>query len=182
MIQRSPRGVIVIHRDVARVAPRRRSPTMARSRCVECRKRFTPAVTAPAHQRVCGEECRRSRRSQLARGRRRADLAEHREDERARQGKRRESLSGGGCHEPASDGKSRELQLKVEQIVDGALATSRATFRRQLGQILRRIGVFSASKWDETDRGHEPASGPAPRENGSGTVVRWDGVTDRDGP
>ncbi len=155
---------------------------MARSRCVQCRKRFTAAVTAPAHQRVCGDECRQSRRNQLARGRRRADLAEHREDERARQRKRRESLTRAGCHEPASDGKSRELQRKVEQIVDSALDASRATFRRELGQILRRIGATTASERDKAGRGHEPALGLVPRESGSGSLVGWAGVTDLDGP
>jgi hypothetical protein len=155
---------------------------MARRRCVQCRKRFTAAVTAPAHQRVCGDDCRRRRRNQLARARRDADLAEHREDERARQQKRRDSLAEGRCHEPASDDKSRELQRKVGQIVDSALDASRASFRRELGQILRRIGPILAAGLDKVGRRHEPASALAPAENGSRSVARWDGVTDRDGP
>ncbi len=119
---------------------------MARHRCTECRKWFEPAVTASGHQRVCGEDCRGSRRRRLSALRRRRTLAEQREDERARQRKHREAPKWGECHEPASDGKSWELLLKLQQIVDKAARLSRATFRRDALRILRRNAMFSGSE------------------------------------
>jgi hypothetical protein len=154
---------------------------MARHRCTECREWFTPAVTACGHQRVCGEGCRRRRRCKLARGRRRRALEEHREDERARQQKRRDAAEPGARHELASDGKSLELLLKLQQIVDKAALLSRATFRREALRILRRNTQFASANVDEAGRCHERPSSLATAENGSRSVVCGDGVTDRDG-
>jgi hypothetical protein len=64
-------------------------PTKAR--CLECRCSFRPCR---AGQRLCGRvECRRAHHNQLARARRKEDLAQSRADERRRQAKHR----AGGC-------------------------------------------------------------------------------------
>lgn len=115
---------------------------MARHRCTECRKWFEPAVTARGHQRVCGEVCRRSRRRRLASLRRLSTLAEHREDERVRQRKHRGAPKAEPCHEPASDSKSWELLMKLQQIVDKVASLSRATFRREAMRILRENTII----------------------------------------
>ena len=85
----------------------RRSRAMARRRCSECRKRYTPNLRAFTHQRVCGEACRRRRRNRLARRRRGDDLDAQRADERERQLKRRDTAKAAKYHEPASDAKGR---------------------------------------------------------------------------
>ena len=154
---------------------------MARHRCTECRKRFTPAVTACGHQRVCGADCRRRRRHKLARSRRGRALEEQREDERARQQKHREAAKSGGCHEPPSDGKSWELLLKLQQIVDKAAYVSRASFRRDALRILRQSTRLSGAEMDGAGGCHEPPSALESAENGSRSVAGVDGVTDRDG-
>jgi hypothetical protein len=154
---------------------------MALHRCTECRTWFSPAVTATKHQRVCGEECRRRRRNKLARQRRRDDLEEQRADERDRQKKRREAAKPDGCHEPPSDGKCADLLLKLQQIVDEAARLSRATFRREAIRILRKSTAFTGADMDGAGRCHEPPSALGTAENGSRSVVRVDGVTDRDG-
>lgn len=154
---------------------------MARRRCTECRKRFTPKATARSHQRVCGEECRRQRRGKLARARRLGALEEQREDERARQRKHREAMAAGVCHEPPSDGKSLELLLKLREIVDKGARLSRATFLRDARRILGENGAWLGAERDRAGRCHEPPSALEPAENGSGCVASVDGVTDRDG-
>ena len=154
---------------------------MARHRCTECRKRFTPAVTASRHQRVCGKDCRGRRRCKLARGRRLGALEEQREDERGRQQKHREARRLGACHEPPSGGKSWELLLKLQQIVDKAARLSRATFQRDARRILRTTRLFSESERDGAGRRHEPPSALGSAENGARSVATVDGVTDRDG-
>jgi hypothetical protein len=60
-------------------------PTKAR--CIECRCSFLPRR---AQQRLCGRvECQRAHHNQLARARRKKDLAQARADERARQAEHR---------------------------------------------------------------------------------------------
>ena len=125
-------------------------PGMSRAaikRCTECRRWFEPAPSARDHQRVCGEErCRDARRRKLARQRRAEALREHRADERDRQRRCRAKRAQGGCHAPPSDGNSPDLLTEIGQIVDGALALSRATLRRQLPRIYARS---KPSTWTE---------------------------------
>jgi hypothetical protein len=154
---------------------------MGRCRCTECRKRFTPEVTAQGHQRVCGADCRRRRRCKLARARRLGALEEQREDECARQRKHREAMGADVCHEPPSGGKPWELLLKLEELVDKGARLSRATFLRDARRILRENSMFLGAGRDSAGRCHEPPSAPGTAENGSGSVVSVDGVTDRDG-
>jgi hypothetical protein len=130
---------------------------------------------------VCGDECRQRRRNKLARRRRRGDADEQRVDDRVRQQKCRDARKEAGCHEPASDGKSLELLWKLQQIVDSAAELSRATFRRQAQQILRKCGPIPAAGVDKPGRRHELPSALAAAENGSRSAVEWDSVTDRDG-
>lgn len=85
------------------------------------------------------------------------------------------------CHEPASDANSSELLRKLEQIVDKATSLSRATFRRDAMRILRTIGPIRASEVDRVGGCHELACTPQARENGSGSGVGVDSVTDRYG-
>jgi hypothetical protein len=155
----------------------RRYRPMARRRCTECRKRFTPHRRASGHQRVCGESCRSRRRNRLARMRRCHDLEEHRADERARQHKHRSAVNGARCHEPASDANSLELLRKLEEIVDKAASLSRATFRRDAMRILGTIGPFRAAEVDRVGGCHELACAPDARGNGSGSVAGVDSVT-----
>jgi hypothetical protein len=74
--------------------------------------------------------------------RRRKALAEHQEDERERQQKRRDARISDKCHEPASAAKWWELLSKVEQIVDKVGRLSRAGFRREILRILRENATF----------------------------------------
>jgi hypothetical protein len=154
---------------------------MAQHRCTECRTWFAPAVTARAHQRVCGTGCKRRRRNKLARRRRRDDLEAQRADERLRQEKHREGREGEDCHEPPSGRKCAELLVKLEQIVDKATRLSRATFRRDALRILRRSTVFSSAAMDGAGRCHEPPSALGAAESGSRSAAGVDGVTARDG-
>ena len=155
--------------------------SMARRRCTECRKRFVPNVRASGHQRVCGEACRGRRRNRLARRRRQDDLDGHRADECARQQKHRDGAKAAKCHEPASDASSAELLSKMQEIVDRAASLSRATFRRDAMRILRKIVPIRAAEVDRVGRCHELACELDARENGSGSVVPVDSVTDRYG-
>lgn len=155
--------------------------SMARRRCTECRRRFVPNVRASKHQRVCGEACRGRRRNRLARRRREGDLDGHRADECTRQQKHREGAKAAKCHELASDAKGAELLRKMQEIVDRAASLSRATFRRDAMRILRKIGPIRAAEVDRAARCHELACAIDARENGSGSVVPVDSVTDRYG-
>jgi hypothetical protein len=155
--------------------------SMARRRCTECRKRFVPNVRASGHQRVCGEACRGRRRNRLARQRRQDDLEGQRADDVVRQKKHRDGVQGAKCHELASDANGAELLRKMQEIVDKAASLSRATFRRDAMRILRKIGPIRAAEVDRVGRCHELACELAPRENGSGSVVSVDSVTDRYG-
>jgi hypothetical protein len=88
-------------------------------------------------QCVCGASCRAQRDRKLAKRRRRAELVEHRADER--QVHRAKALDGAdrpGRHAPASDGKSLEVQAKIEVFVDRVLARSRASLVRDLAGIV----------------------------------------------
>ena len=112
-----------------------------RRRCSECRRTFTPEPTAGMRQKVCGVTCRAVRDRKLARGRRRAELVEHREDERERQRLHRAKGSGRGegrppCHAPPSASKVQEVRGKVALFVDRALAQSRASLLRDLAEIM----------------------------------------------
>ena len=154
---------------------------MAQHRCSECRKWFTPAATAKEHQRVCGRACRQLRRNRLARGRRGDEAKEWRADERDRQRKRRRAAKEGPCHEPASDGKYSEVLVKLQEIVDKAVAVSRATFRREARQILRRYGAWESSDLDGAAPCHELASARKVAESGSLSGVSVDSVTSQHG-
>jgi hypothetical protein len=155
---------------------------MSLHRCTECRKWFTPAVTATLHQRVCGQECRRRRRAKLARARRGAGLEECRDDERERQRKHREAAAPGRRHEPASDGKSPELLGKMQRIVDKVVGLSRASFEREIRRIVRESARVLGSEVDGAGACHEPASTLGSAENGSRSLASVDGVTDQHGP
>ncbi len=156
--------------------------SMSRRRCRECRKWFTPAVSAVDHQLVCGGACRGQRRNRLARQRRHDDLDEQRADERARQQQRRWGRAkAAGCHELPSDGNSAELLRKVEQIVDKAASLSRATLRRDLGRILRKIGPLWPAKVDRAVGCHELPSALEAGGNGSRSSLDVDGVTSLSG-
>ena len=152
---------------------------MSRRRCSECRKWFTPAVSALDHQVVCGEGCRGQRRNRQARRRRRNDLDEQRADERARQQRRRDGAKAAGCHELPSDGNSVDLSRKVQQIVDKAASLSRATLRRDLGRILRKIGPFGPAKVDRVGPCHELPCALEAGENGCRSGLDLDSVTGR---
>ena len=138
-------------------------------------------MTACGHQRVCGEPCLQRRRNRLARRRRRDDLESHRVDELARQQKHRDAAKRAGRHELASDAKHQELQRKLEQMVDRIAALSRAGFRREVMQILRKYGPLLPAKVDSVGARHELPSALDTAGNGSRSRVDGDGVTDRDG-
>lgn len=131
-----------------------------RSRCLECRKRFTPAATTAHRQKTCGLTCRLARQRRQARARRSRDPAGYRAAERARQevhrDRQREEASG--CHAPASAPIPAELQDKVQQIVDKAARVSRAGFDRGVREILRELGEI----WADAGRCHAPTSHPKP--------------------
>ena len=112
----------------------------ARRRCTECRKTFTPARSAASTQCVCGAACRAARDRKLARIRRGRDRDGARAEEWARQQEsRRRRLAAAGCHAPPSPRKCALLPEEVRQIVDRALAVSRATLVRDLRGILSRL-------------------------------------------
>ncbi len=154
---------------------------MAQHRCTECRKWFTPAATAREHQRVCGDRCRQLRRNRLARRRRGGEVEEWRSDERERQRRCRKAEKEVPCHEPASDGKHSELLEKLQQIVDKAVDLSRATFRREARQILRKCGAWGGSGLDGAGPCHELASERKVAESGGLSGVSLDNVTGQHG-
>jgi hypothetical protein len=154
---------------------------MAQHRCTECRKWFTPAATAREHQRVCGPGCRQLRRNRLARRRRSGEVEAWRSDERERQRTRRRAAKEGPCHEPASDGKCSEVLEKLQQIVDKAVDLSRATFRREARQILRKCGAWGGSGLDGAGACHELASERKVAESGDLSGVLLDNVTSQHG-
>jgi hypothetical protein len=154
---------------------------MSQHRCTECRKWFTPAATAREHQRVCGARCRQLRRNRLARRRRGSEVEEWRADERERQRRRRKGAQEGPCHEPASDGKYSDILEKLQQIVDKAVDLSRATFRREARQILRKCGTWGGSELDGAGLCHELASERKPAESGDLSGVSLDNVTSQHG-
>ncbi len=154
---------------------------MAQHRCTECRKWFTPAATAREHQRVCGPGCRQLRRNRLARRRRAGDVEGFRVDERERQRARRKAAHRSSCHEPASDGKYAEVLAELQQIVDKAVDLSRATFRREARQILRKCGVWGGSGLDGAGPCHELASERKVSESGGLSGISLDNVTSQHG-
>jgi hypothetical protein len=109
---------------------------------------FTPSATAVGRQRVCGEDCRRARRRELARRRRAADLDGYRADEverqRAHRAKARDARITGGCHAPASRPNLAKVQPDVARFVDRALALSRTSLLRDLRQIVGGSPEFVA--------------------------------------
>jgi len=66
-------------------------------------------------------------------------------------------------------------------MVDKIVALSRATFRREAMQILRKCGPFLPAEMDGVGRRHELPSVLGAAENGCRSVVGVDGVTDRHG-
>jgi hypothetical protein len=130
---------------------------------------------------VCGAACRARRRNRLARRRRRADLDEQRVDERARQHKHRKAAREARCHELAADPKPLELQSKLREIVDKVAAASRASFRREAMQILRKFPLFVPAKVDGAGVRHELPSALEAAENGRRSVVHGDDVTSQHG-
>lgn len=141
-----------------------------RKRCTECRRRFTPSVTAKARQLVCGASCRQSRRNRLARARRLEDLAATRSEERERQARHRASgrrewrpcaEAGHGscagraeapCHELASRRKLLNSQHEIRKIVARAASLSRASFEHGLRAIAADLGWIG--DWRRVDGGH----------------------------
>lgn len=141
-----------------------------RKRCTECRRRFTPSVTAKIRQLVCGASCRQSRRNRLARVRRLEDLAAARSEERERQARHRAcghrewrpcagagdgSCAGGAkppCHELASLRKVLNSQHEIRKIVARAASLSRASFEHGLRAIAADLGWIG--DWRRADGGH----------------------------
>ncbi len=122
-------------------------------RCTVCRTTVPAAPTAGDSQKVCGKECRKKRNRMLASKRRQARLAEYRQDEvkrkreqRAREKAARRALTAGQesaarqdsqpCHAPGSVDNLPKVLAKVDQIVDEALAMSRARLRQELKRMI----------------------------------------------
>jgi hypothetical protein len=115
-------------------------PMVARRRWTECRRTYTPAVTARSCQRVCSPECRHDRDRKLARSRRRRDLDEHRAADRERQKEWRAGRAASGCHAPPSGRKRSEWPREIIETVDRLFQQSRATLLRRL------LGIFQGPK------------------------------------
>lgn len=151
-------------------------------RCSECRRCFTPAVTAEGRQKTCSAECRRGRRNRLARRRRQYDLAAARDDERDRQRRRRSRpaeqvclfVQAETCVEvgvaAVEPGVSRAgFRVELEEIIEETLENldelvrvSRAGFRRQLQRLIGNSGGARGVAWRAEPVCHEPASPPNP--------------------
>lgn len=124
------------------------SPREHGRRCVECRRRFEPASSARATQRVCGPDCRRLRDNRLAKRRRTRDLDEARADERERQRKHRAAHPTHApaadlaappeppCHAPPSGAIPPKIQRKILEVWDRESALSRARLEQRLADIL----------------------------------------------
>ena len=134
-------------------------------RCTECRKWALASPTTKGGQKVCGKACRKRRNNKLARRRRRENLGEYRLDDRDRKRRSRQSQRAGkteqmpgltpqreceswtgslACHAPGSPDNLAEVMEKLGQILDDALAMSRARFRRQLGRMRAKGAVQCA--------------------------------------
>jgi hypothetical protein len=129
-------------------------------RCSVCGTTVPASPSAGSSQKVCGKECRKKRNRRLARKRRQERLAEYRQDEvrrkrqqRAREKEARRRLTSGQecaarresepCHALGSVGNLPEVLAKVDQIVDEALAMSRARLRVELERMLLSAAVQS---------------------------------------
>jgi len=139
--------------DPAGAERRHAAGMVVKIRCVVCRATVVACPTAGSAQKVCGAQCRKKRNRMLARKRRKAHLTDYRQDEvqrkrdqRAREKAARRALTQGlqcaawqdleRCHAPGSVGNLPEVLAKVDQIVDEALAMSRARLRRQLERMI----------------------------------------------
>jgi len=112
---------------------------VTRKRCSECGRRYTPSPRAQSTQRVCGAACRAARDRKLARARRRREIDDYRADERVRQRASRAARAkaptaevGASCHAAPSASKPSELPEEVVQLLEHAVAASRATLLRDL--------------------------------------------------
>jgi hypothetical protein len=130
---------------------------------------------------VCGPGCRQLRRNRLACRRRSGEVEAWRSDERERQRRHRQATKEGPCHEPASGDKYRDILEKLQEIVDKAVDLSRATFRREAGQILRKCGDRRSPDLDKGGPCHEPASARKSAESGELSGVSVDNVTSQHG-
>lgn len=110
-----------------------------RKRCTECRGWFERAASAAKTQRVCGAQCRASRRRKLARVRRSKHVQDARVDEQWRQRESRRRRGKGECHAPPSEPKSAKLKVEVLDLWDEAAAMSRATLKRRWPGIYRAM-------------------------------------------
>lgn len=149
-------------------------------RCTECRRCFTPAVTAAGRQKTCSTSCRQRRRNRLARRRRQHDLEAARDDERDRQRRRRGRPAEDAClfvqvetcvelgSDAAEPGVSRagfraEPEAIIEETLknlDELVRVSRAGLRRQLRRILRAPGRIRGEARRTGPTCHGPASPP----------------------
>jgi len=128
-------------------------------RCSVCGTTVPASPSAGSAQKVCGKECRKKRNRKLAR-KRQARLAEYRHDEvrrkreqRARDKEARRPLTSGQqsaaredsepCHAPGSVDNLPKVLAKVDQIVDEALAMSRARLCQQLERMILSAAVQS---------------------------------------
>ena len=98
-------------------------------------------VSAVTSQKVCGAACRQRRNRKLARRRRRADLQDHRADDRERQRECRARREREVCHAPPSNEKAALLAAGMrdtwDEIVAEMAAVSRATLSRRISRLAR---------------------------------------------
>jgi len=138
-------------------------------------------------QKVCGDACRAARDRQLARARRRRELADYRADERRRQQAVRdqraearakgeaapaEGAIGEARHAPASAAKSAESLKEIAQIVDRTFEASRASLLRDLSRKwphLREILATDGTASRASFRGQVPES---PAKSGADRATR----------